>query len=166
MFENNMRKCSCTKLYKYYSYNHCICDMFAPVLKNTLRFRSPFSFNDPYDCYIGTETNGECMSITRTEMETVYVCSLTKNYDNLLMWSHYASSHCGYVVEYDVEKLNKIKIKEWQIKDLFDVEYSDDIVTHQLLNYTKTEKKFYRLFFISLVVGIMKMKLDLFVTTV
>ncbi|MBD5447575.1 MAG: DUF2971 domain-containing protein [Treponema sp.] len=139
MFTNDRKKYSGTKLYKYYSYNDCICDMFAPVLNNTLRYRSPFLLNDPYDCYISSNINGKIQSIGNSEMETVHVCSMTKTCDNLLMWAHYASSHCGYVVEYDVEKLKKMK--GWQIEEFSEVEYSDDVVQHDLLNFSKTEEK-------------------------
>ncbi|WP_448246813.1 DUF2971 domain-containing protein [Thalassotalea agariperforans] len=34
------------------------------------------------------------------------VISFTENYNNLLMWSHYASEHKGIVVEFDYEKLS------------------------------------------------------------
>ncbi|WP_068717150.1 DUF2971 domain-containing protein [Vibrio tritonius] len=36
----------------------------------------------------------------------VGVISFTENYNNLLMWSHYANEHKGIVVEFDYEKLN------------------------------------------------------------
>ena len=128
MFKNDMKKYSGTKLYKYYSYNDCVDDMFVPVLYNTLRYRSPSSLNDPYDCYISSKINGKIQSIRDTEMKTVYVCSMTKSCDDLLMWAHYASNHRGYVVEYDVEKLKKIEEK--QIEEFSEVGYSDDIIQY------------------------------------
>lgn len=36
----------------------------------------------------------------------VGVISFTENYNNLLMWSHYANEHKGIVIEFDYEKLN------------------------------------------------------------
>ncbi|UPR31675.1 DUF2971 domain-containing protein [Vibrio crassostreae] len=36
----------------------------------------------------------------------VGVISFTENYNNLLMWSHYANEHKGIVIEFDCEKLN------------------------------------------------------------
>lgn len=35
-------------------------------------------------------------------VDNVVICSLTRSYDNELMWSHYAKDHEGFVVEYDV----------------------------------------------------------------
>ena len=113
--------------------------MFVPVLYNTLRYRSPSSLNDPYDCYISSKINGKIQSIRDTEMKTVYVCSMTKSCDDLLMWAHYASNHRGYVVEYDVEKLKKIEEK--QIEEFSEVGYSDDIIQYNLLNFHKAEEK-------------------------
>lgn len=113
------------KLYKYYSYNDCIKEMFSPVTKETLRYRNPNTFNDPYDCYIAYNNGTEIKSVKKAQMETVYVCSLTTSYDNLLMWSHYASSHTGFVVEYDVKELKKIKHRQMEIFSY--VEYSNEI---------------------------------------
>ena len=119
------------KLYKYYSYNDCIKKMFSPVTKGTLRYRRPDAFNDPYDCYIAFNNTGTIESVRKSEMETVYVCSLTTSYDNLLMWSHYASNHTGFVVEYDANELKKIKHE--QIEMFSYVEYSNDIYYRNFL---------------------------------
>lgn len=42
------------------------------------------------------------------------------------MWSHYATNHQGFVVEYDLEKLRTIN--EFQIEDFSYVEYSDNVI--------------------------------------
>lgn len=114
------------KLYKYYSYSPNMCEMFAPVLNNTLRYRTPNSFNDPYDCYIARTLNGNIEAIRKREMEGVFVSSLTTSDENLLMWTHYASEHKGFVVEYDTQKLKSID--EPQMETFSYVKYEDDIV--------------------------------------
>ena len=112
--------------------------MFAPILKNTLRYRSVFSLNDPYDCYIAIKNNERIQSIRNVEMKNVFVCSMTKKPDDLLMWSHYGSCHAGYVVEYDVEKLKSISEK--QIEFFSDIKYSNGIIQYNFLNFSKQEK--------------------------
>ena len=131
MFSGYTKEFMEKKIYKYYSYDCCLEKMFAPILKNTLRYRRPLSFNDPYDCHITTELNESITSLREHDMETVFVCSLTTNYDNILMWSHYASNHKGFVVEYDMNELRKIN--EHQVETFSYVEYSNAIPSRKLL---------------------------------
>ncbi|WP_277056807.1 DUF2971 domain-containing protein [Treponema socranskii] len=104
-------------------------EMFAPVLNMTLRYRNPNSFNDPYDCYIAAKLDGEIQPIRSAG---VYVCSLTTSFDDMLMWSHYASNHGGFVVEYDAKELKKID--KYQMESFSKVSYSDDILLRNLLS--------------------------------
>ncbi|QHX42182.1 DUF2971 domain-containing protein [Treponema vincentii] len=139
---NDLKQVSTNKIYKYYSYD---CDeekMFAPFLKNTLRYRHPSSLNDPYDCYICKKNGGFYESIRKIEMRNVFVCSLTTSCDDILMWSHYATNHQGFVLEYDLEKLRTIN--ECQLEDFSYVEYSDDVIektTRDFLSDTSSERK-------------------------
>lgn len=123
MFNNIAEEYKGQKLYKYYSYNKDMCKMLAPILYNTLRFTKCDNLNDPYDCYIASNKN---KSMRNSLMETVYVCSFTRNFDDILMWSHYATNHKGFVVEYDVDSLRKIN--EVQIEYFSSVEYSNEII--------------------------------------
>lgn len=113
------------KLYKYYSYNNNTNEMFAPILNLTLRYRTPNSFNDPYDCYIAAKLNGKIQSVRANQMNEVFVCSLTSSSHDILMWSHYASNHKGFVVEYNLNELKKIPNS--QMETFSKVTYSDDI---------------------------------------
>ncbi|MBP3709667.1 MAG: DUF2971 domain-containing protein [Treponema sp.] len=126
IFSGYTREYKGEKLYKYYSFDCCPDKMFAPIINKTLRYRTPMSFNDPYDCYIAANLNQSITSVRETEMKEVLVCSLTETDNDILMWSHYASSHKGFVVEYDMKKLNEIN--ERQIEIFSHVEYSDSIV--------------------------------------
>lgn len=119
------------KVYKYYSYNNCMKTMFAPVIKMTLRYTNPNLFNDPYDCYITAELKAKTESVRSHHMSEICVCCLTASFDNMLMWSHYASHHQGFVVEYDVKQLNKINYP--QTECFAKVIYSDDIPIYDFL---------------------------------
>lgn len=133
-----LKQCTLKKIYKYYSYN---CDeekMFAPFLKNTLRYRQPDSFNDPYDCYICEKNGMQYESIRQRTMGNIFVCSLTTSYDDILMWSHYASNHQGFVIEYDLETLREISDR--QIEDFSLVEYSDNIIEKTTADFLQEEK--------------------------
>lgn len=135
MDSNTLDKYDGEKVYKYYSYNDCMLKMFAPFLAKTLRYKKYTSFNDPYDCYIASDFNGNIQSIRKCEMETVFVCSMTNKKDDILMWSHYASSHTGFVIEYDVKELlkNLYSLHDAE-KFLFCVKYDADIKLRTLLN--------------------------------
>lgn len=53
--------------------------------------------------------------------EDIVCACFTESYDNLLMWSHYASSHTGFCIEYNVDKLGEM-IKE----NLYPVLYTNE----------------------------------------
>lgn len=129
MFSGMAEKYKGQKLYKYYSYNDDMQKMFAPLLNNTLRFTEWNKFNDPYDCYIASNKNE---SMRNNLMETVFVCSLAQSGDDILMWSHYATNHKGFVIEYDVDSFRKINEK--QIESPSFVEYSDTITHYNSSN--------------------------------
>lgn len=62
-------------------------------------------------------------------LDGVGICCLTKKPDNILMWSHYAENHKGFVVEFTLEhKTNEMTMDNIEHK-LFgwDVEYLEDM---------------------------------------
>lgn len=124
MFSGIAEEFNGNRLYKYYSYNDDDRKMFAPILDMTLRYKRMDTFNDPYDCYIGRRENGEILPYA-PGLSMYYVCSMTTSCDNFLMWSHYASNHKGFVVEYDAKKLKGIERP--QIEIFSKVSYSDEI---------------------------------------
>lgn len=69
------------------------------------------SFNDPFDCAI---VKGE--KFKEFFLETKKILCLTSEFDNLLMWSHYANSHTGICIEYtpfttvEIEYLRRQKV--------------------------------------------------------
>jgi len=81
--------------------------------------------------------NNKSESIYKSMMKDMKVCSLTTTPDNMLMWSHYASSHRGFVLEYDLEKLKNIsslRMVRFSNMEAFSyVEYSDEIIARNML---------------------------------
>lgn len=130
-------------LYKYYpqeNWNFIATDW-------TIRFTPVKELNDYFECIpvsdnilstkskeiLLTEDKIDCSSPSVADYinENLHsiinrygVLSLTESSDNLLMWSHYASAHEGFVVEFDTEKLNVLKRKDIQDISIHKVEYS------------------------------------------
>ena len=132
MFSGIATKFNGEKIYKYYSYKEDMKEMFAPIKNLTLRYRHPTTFNDPYDCYIAAKIDGKIQSVRLNQMESVFICSLTDSFNNMLMWTHYASNHEGFVVEYDVSELRKLN--EMQMEDFSYVCYSDEVLQRNLFS--------------------------------
>jgi|SRR6267378_2805041 len=61
------------------------------------------------------------------------VCSFSAVPDSILMWSHYASNHQGFCIEYDLEKFQR---DDAFLKNLYPVIYS-----HQLFDLTPWAEK-------------------------
>lgn len=109
------------KVYKYLPLAS-IDDDKRELKRGVSSFSHPKTFNDPYDCYIVLKNNPNVQDFFR-------VLCLTRQYDNILMWSYYADSHKGYCFEYDVEDILK-EIQNSPINGLCvysDVEYEKEI---------------------------------------
>jgi hypothetical protein len=105
-------------------------------------FASPFSdLNDPFegmcDENIAVMTNivgkifNECTSeLTRSIKEIMGfksilgIYSLSKSNNEKLLWSHYASSHRGYCIEYDLDKLKDRYLVHLSVNEI-EVDYKD-----------------------------------------
>lgn len=98
----------------YYIYKHLSFDSDLYVLnlfkKLQLKFTPPDSFNDPYDCmaeikfdnipYFNHERlQKHFMSAIRANLS---VTCFNNNPLNMLMWSHYAQCHRGFLVEFRI----------------------------------------------------------------
>lgn len=139
IFENDrLTKYEGNILYKYYSYNEDNERMYAPLLHNSLRYNAPAELNDPYDCYISSKTSdGNYIDEYNGLMDGIYVLSMTTEVDNILLWSHYASNHQGYVIKYNIDKIFENNTK--QIENFYQVKYSESIIKN---NYTKLVNSF------------------------
>ena len=108
-----------TKLYKYLD-----AEGGLRMLQNSnIQFTNATKLNDPFDCHpslidfsqvpaertkvwskediIGLEANR-----FKRNRDNTWLCSLSKNYDSLLMWSYY-NSHKGLCIGIDIEKARK-----------------------------------------------------------
>lgn len=111
-------------IFKYYSVNDF---SFDSLKKKYLYFSKPTDFNDPFDCSTNLISfiNENSKNKTRhkrkektfaEKLNHIGICCFSRLNDSILMWSHYASSHKGYCVEY------KTNIRENGINPL-DVNY-------------------------------------------
>ena len=82
------------------------------LIKNPI-FTFISSMNDIFEKYIQ-----ECKSYG--------IYSLSKNYDNELLWAYYANSYKGFCIEYDLEILKQYPLKQ---EAFYDVMYSKNIPT-------------------------------------
>src|SRR5271154_115746 len=88
------------------------------ILENLrIRFTQVSALNDPFESFPAVrlpdgqpkgELFGESARIEAFQSRirlitdsTFGILSLSKTPDNVLMWSHYAKSHCGFVIEFD-----------------------------------------------------------------
>ena len=63
----------------------------------------------------------EALEDLMKQLEKVGIYSLSKNYNNELLWAHYGNSHKGFCIEYDFELLSR------NYKHNFPVTYNDKI---------------------------------------
>ena len=131
------------KLYKYLD-----ADGGLTMLSNgNIQFTNATKLNDPFDCHpslidfsqVPTErakTWGKeaIMDLESNSFEhnrdKTWLCSLSKNYDSLLMWSYY-NCHKGICIGIDMEKADKYLSRIWGSTILgyikFEVQYKDII---------------------------------------
>lgn len=106
-------------------------DIYLQSLREQYLYHSDFRhFNDPFDCnseLISFEKFGKSIKESsvedaiRNKFNSIGVCCFTRNVNSILMWSHYASNHQGFCVEY------KYNLRINGINPL-DVNYSDSFV--------------------------------------
>ena len=131
------------KLYKYLD-----ADGGLTMLSNgNIQFTNATKLNDPFDCHpslidfsqVPTErakTWGKeaIMDLESNRFErnrdNTWLCSLSKNYNSLLMWSYY-NCHKGICIGIDMEKADKYLSRIWGSTILgyikFEVQYKDII---------------------------------------
>ena len=131
------------KLYKYLDAKGGL----SMLSNGNIQFTNATKLNDPFDCHpslidfsqVPTErasTWGKeaIMDLESNRFEhnrdNTWSCSLSKNYDSLLMWSYY-NCHKGICIGIDMEKADKYLSRIWGSIILgylkFDVQYKDII---------------------------------------
>lgn len=84
------------------------------------------------------ETTEKILSVYHNQIARM--ACLTEENDNILMWSHYADSHKGFVIEYDTKSLytncsncskgkTQFNCSDWKITGLFPILYTDQRLT-------------------------------------
>jgi len=99
-------------IFKYYSLNEY---NFESIRDKYLYFPRPSDFNDPFDC------NSELISFINEnsklktnhkkikknfvdKFENTGVCCFSRSKESILMWSHYATKHQGFCIEFRANK--------------------------------------------------------------
>ena len=131
------------KLYKYLDADGGL----AMLSNGNIQFTNATKLNDPFDCHpslidfshVPTERarawgKEAIMDLESNRFErnrdNTWLCSLSKNYDSLLMWSYY-NCHKGICIGIDMEKADKYLSRIWGLIHLgykkFEVQYKDII---------------------------------------
>lgn len=131
------------KLYKYLDAEGGL----AMLSNCNIQFTNATKLNDPFDCHpslidfsqVPSEETRIWDKQTIMALESnpfehqrdkTWLCSLSKNYDSLLMWSYY-NSHKGICIGIDMEKTDKYLSRIWGSIILgyikFEVQYKDII---------------------------------------
>ena len=90
------------RVYKFISAEHGISDL----KERRLKLSTIDNLNDPFDLYAIDTTNPQIayavtMSVAEFKRDTGLLC-FSRNWDNLLLWSHYAASHTGLCLGFDI----------------------------------------------------------------
>ena len=145
ILENNI-------LYKYRCINISTLKLISnnnDKVKN-LRLSNYNYFNDPIDPPI--KLNIYDFENVKN-IDRIKICSLAVEYDNFLMWSHYADEHKGICIEYDISYLKKVnsKINKLILKKVI---YTNKIIINKVYPYIlnnkdiEYENKFISLFYL------------------
>ena len=89
-------------LYKYRSFEHF--EFFMDLLIKKRLYGAAFNeLNDPMEGFFISENFSETeWEAMREAKKKVRICSLSKTYDNALMWAHYADEHKGCCIEVEI----------------------------------------------------------------
>lgn len=92
------------------------------ILNNRLYAAKYVDLNDPMEglyYYPNGRLNNKIRNKIKGEKQQLNICSLTKDPNNLLMWSHYADGHRGLVIGV---KINDIK------NPIEEIDYIDNLI--------------------------------------
>jgi hypothetical protein len=108
---------------KLFRYRAATVNTFGEIANSQLWYSRFSELNDPFEgVYINRSGDGALDDL----LATMRVCCFSKSHDNLLLWAHYADSHRGLCLEYD--------ITEEQSKGQFmEVRYTDTLPVVELI---------------------------------
>ncbi len=150
------------KGYKYRSSDYFDRD-FKMLLDNQIYASRFVELNDPFEGICNEQITNELSIIesvlgkhyievqkslvdVRNLKNTLGIYSLSKNYSNQLMWAHYANSHNGYCLEYNISKLKDNYIAPERVFQV-DVSYKGQPETLSINDIKKTDKTFLKKLF-------------------
>lgn len=86
----------------FYRYREISYNNIDVITNGKLYLSLPKSFNDPYDCIIYRNPNYRKNKIFAKVLDKVRIACFSKDNDSILMWSHYANSHKGICIGYQL----------------------------------------------------------------
>lgn len=105
------------------------------VIEKVIESRDDAFFEEVRKEYLkNLQTTERLLSIYHNKIARI--ACLAEEKDNILMWSHYADSHSGFVIEYDTKSLyttcpncpegrTQFNCNDWKVTGLFPILYTD-----------------------------------------
>lgn len=115
-----------------YKFIGCSEYLFRTLINGEIRLAPPSFFNDPFDCPIerlldNEEDNKDAMDKIYKECLRVTCFTVPNKDDNreedILLWSHYADSHKGVCIKYEIN-CDKLPNDESSFSCLLDIDYN------------------------------------------
>lgn len=138
-------KLGITSLYKYLSFNQ---HSLSLLINNEVWFSKAVDVNDPFEFKFrlsSMEMRG--ISVSKAEIQEARkdamqlgVYCLSEINDNILMWSHYASNHTGFCIEFERTKENDLK-PESCVPIIYPDDDSIPVIENEELESSKTFAK-------------------------
>lgn len=147
IIKHDMKVCEKPKkniLYKYREYEK---DAFEKTIANESIRLSDFNFfNDPADppFKLAKDTFRDMEDITGK----IKIASLSETYDSILMWSHYADSHKGLCIAYDIDNFSHKNCTIKKVIYSHELKLNTDNSFFDLYNEKHNEYYFLSLFYI------------------
>jgi hypothetical protein len=86
---------------------------FVDIILNSRLYAAPyFNLNDPMEGFYSYDEgliNRELIAQIKGEKKKIKICSLSRNPNNTLMWSHYADSHKGVAIGVIVDRKHELR---------------------------------------------------------
>ena len=92
-----------------YKYRYIDINSLKLLLNGNLRLSDYNYFNDPADPPM--KLNMQAFDYIKEHIKSIKICSLSKNKQSILMWSHYADEHKGICIAYDMSSLRNDNLK-------------------------------------------------------
>ena len=71
---------------------------------NRIYLSRPKDFNDPFDCILYRQMNYLDNKVFREVIDRIKAFCVSATNKSILMWSHYADSHKGFCIEYQIDR--------------------------------------------------------------